>query len=243
MNWALVQARMTSKRLPNKVLMKAGGVPLLEHLIKRLRRSKLLNDVAVITSTHISDNDIEKLCSSIGCPVYRGELDDVLTRAYNASVQFGADTIVRVTADCPLMDAGVVDMVLGHHSSEFSLTRNFIDDEGGFPRGFDVEVLSFDVLSDIHGKAKSRFDREHFTHYIYDHPEIYNVNCVSATKDARWDPFWRLCVDEWEDYLLIKAIIEHFGDRFTETTISDITDFLWENTRLAYMNSHIKQKT
>jgi len=243
MNWALVQARMTSKRLFGKVLMKAGGVPLLELLIKRLRRSRLLDDIAVITSTHISDNDIEKMCNNIGCPIYRGELDDVLTRAYNASLHFGADMIVRITADCPLMDAGVVDMVIENHSDEFSLTYNLIDDEGGFPRGFDVEVFSFDVLSDIHNRVKSRFDSEHLTHYIYDHPEEYNINCVSAPQDARWDPFWRLCVDEWEDYLLIKAIVEHFGDRFIEATISDITDFLWANSLLAYINSHIKQKT
>ncbi|MGQ9706777.1 MAG: cytidylyltransferase domain-containing protein [bacterium] len=243
MKWALVQARMTSKRLPNKVLKKAGGMPLLELLVRRLRRSRLLDDVAVITSAYISDNDIEELCHKIDCQIYRGELDDVLARAYNASVHFGVQTIVRITADCPLMDADIVDMVLENHRSDISLTRNIIDDDGGFPRGFDVEVLSFDVLSDIYNRAKRRFDREHFTHYIYDHPDEYNIKLLSAPSDTQWDPHWRLCVDEWEDYLLIKAIVEHFGDRFIEAKISDITDFLWKNTRLAYMNSHIKQKT
>ena len=243
MRCALVQARMTSKRLPGKVLMKANEKTLLEILISRLSLAKQLDEIVVITSKHSSDNPIVEVCERVGCQVYRGSLRDVLDRAYNASKSYGASIIARITADCVLMDPRVVDMVVNNHNDDYSLTRNIIDKEGGYPRGLDVEVMTSETLEEINRRAEDRYNREHFTHYIYEHPELYNIRWIEAPEGLRCDPHWRLCVDEWEDFLLIRSIVEAFGRRIIEAGIEEICEFLWENPKLAVINRHVRQRT
>lgn len=200
---AILQARVTSTRLPNKVLAPILGQPMLARQIERLRRATTLDKLVVATSDDASDDPLAAMCAAICVPCYRGSLHDVLARFQGASVAHGpADHIVRLTGDCPLADPAVVDTVVCHHLSTGSdYTSNAI--QPSWPDGLDVEIMRASVLQRAFCEAGLPSEREHVTPYLYKHPERFRIEYVKGDRDLsalRWT------VDESADLAFVSEI-------------------------------------
>ena len=162
---AIIQARMNSTRLPGKVNFKINRIPILEHVINRVSRSKLIDEIVVATSLRKDNLPIINLCSNIGVLVYAGSEEDVLDRYYQVASILSAENIVRITADCPLHDPIVIDKIIQQHvESSADYTSNVMP--ATYPDGLDVEVLKINTLKVAWEKAKLKSDREHVTPYI-----------------------------------------------------------------------------
>ena len=201
---AIVQARMNSKRLPGKVLMDIAGRPMLWHVINRIKHSKYVNKTIIATTTNKDDKQIEDFCKTYDIDLYRGNEDDVLDRYYQCAELWNADTIVRITADCPLIDSEIVDEVIYSYlknKDNFDGSSNTI--KRTYPRGLDTEVISFSTLKRIWNNAKKDYQREHVTIYIYEHTrqfKLYSVENDIDLSHCRWT------VDEKKDLKFIKEI-------------------------------------
>jgi spore coat polysaccharide biosynthesis protein SpsF len=205
---AIVQARMTSERLPGKVLMKILGKPVLWHVVTRLSWSRLIDKVVVATTTNEKDIPIVKLCREMLIDVFTGSEMDVLDRYYEAAKEYHAKTVVRITADCPLIDPRIVDRIIRCHLEDkerFDFVSN--NHPATFPDGLDTEVFSFEALEKAWKKAKKPYEREHVTPYIWDQPEKFRIGNVENNEDLSATERWTL--DYKEDFELIKAIYEN----------------------------------
>jgi spore coat polysaccharide biosynthesis protein SpsF len=171
----IVQARMTSSRLPGKVLRPILGAPMMGRQIERLRRSEKLGQLVVATSVDPSDDVIVDYCAALSCPTHRGPLHDVLGRYAETLAALGpADHVVRLTADCPLADWTVIDQCIGLHvESGADYTSNTV--ERFYPRGLDVEVFRADWLPKIAAETADPYDREHVTPFFYRHPDRFKI--------------------------------------------------------------------
>ena len=160
---AIIQARMSSTRLPGKVLMPLAGQPVLGHVVERIRACQTIADVVVATSSDATDDDIEAWCKSVGVSCYRGSLNDVLDRYYQAGLLHAADAVVRITADCPAIDPTIVDEVVhGYLAGGYE----FYGLAGEFPDGLDCTVFAFSALARAWREAALPSEREHVGPYI-----------------------------------------------------------------------------
>ena len=234
----IIQARMGSTRLPGKVLMDLAGQPMLARVVERTVRAKRLDDVVVATTTSARDYRIENLCRARGWPCFRGSEDDVLDRYHTAARAHRAETIVRVTSDCPLIDPGIIDEAVRIFSEgRWDYVSNTLEPRR-FPRGLEVEVLSFGVLEQAWKEDSSPVSREHVTPYVYRHPERFRLCSLPHASDhseMRWT------VDEPEDLEFVRRIYGHFGhDRFDW---KDVLQLLDEHPEWAEINRHVRQRT
>lgn len=202
---AILQARMSSTRLPGKVLKPLLGEPMLARQIERVRRARGIDKLVVATSDDASDDPIESLCGALGVGVYRGSLTDVLGRYRGAAMRFGpADHIVRLTGDCPLADWEVIDAVLDRHLAEAAdYTSNCL--KLTFPKGLDVEVFKAAHLETAFHEARDPYEREHVTPFFYRHPDRFrlsNLECDPPLGDLRWT------VDTPEDFAFVERVYE-----------------------------------
>ena len=183
----IIQARVGSTRLSSKVLLDLEGRTVLERVVERTKKSEFVSDVIVATTVAAADLKIADLCASKGIRAYRGSENDVLDRYYQAAKLFEASHVVRITADCPLIDPKVIDDVLKLHLKEKSdYTTNTIKET--FPDGEDVEVFTFAALTKAWKDAALSSEREHVTPYIRNHPEIFkhsnleNRDCFAENR-------------------------------------------------------------
>jgi spore coat polysaccharide biosynthesis protein SpsF len=231
----IVQARMGSTRLPGKVMEPILGRPMLSWVAERLQRAVLLDEVIVATTQASADETIVSLCREQEVLCFRGSVEDVLDRYYRAASCHHADVIVRITSDCPLIDAGVVDEVVqAFLMSDVDYASNTVI--RSYPRGLDVEVISFEALERAHRNASRAYQREHVTPWIYENPSQFRILSVAGEADYsshRWT------VDTAEDLALIRAIYEQLGGG---STFSEILDLVERHRDLAEMNSSIVQK-
>ena len=187
---AIIQARTGSTRLPNKILEDINGKPLLEHVLDRVRLSRLIDKIIIATTTEDKDRVILKMARSWGIDSYTGSEEDVLDRFYQAAKMYGADTVVRITPDDPFKDPEVVDRVIGYyleHKDGLDYVSNTI--KPTYPEGLDVEVFSFDTLERAWQEAGKPSEREHATPYIWNHPELFrlaNVENDENLSHLRW---------------------------------------------------------
>lgn len=199
---AIIQARVGATRLPNKVLLDLEGKTVLERVVERARSSRLIEDAVVATTVKKEDLKIVNLCSSKGIRVYAGSEGDVLDRYFQAARLLGAGHIIRITADCPLIDSKVIDRGIGLHlSRKADFTCNTI--KPTFPDGEDVEIFTFEAITAAWKNAKLSSEREHVTPYIKKHPEVFKLINFEHTEDLslkRWT------LDEKSDYRFIKLI-------------------------------------
>jgi spore coat polysaccharide biosynthesis protein SpsF len=202
---AIIQARMTSSRLPGKVLRPILGEPMMGRQIERLRRSRRLDELVVATSTDASDDVIVDYCATLGVRTHRGSLQDVLGRYAGALEALGpADHVVRLTADCPLADWGVIDdCVALHLETGADYTSNAVD--RWFPRGLDVEVFKAPLLPMIAAEAADPYEREHVTPFFYRHPERFDLK--QLTQPA-YEGNLRWTVDTPEDFAFTTQVYE-----------------------------------
>lgn len=234
----IVQARMSSQRLPGKELMTVRGLPLLGYQFDTLRSMESVEEVVLATSTHRSDDPLEAFAHSMDIPVFRGSLDDVLSRYYHCAQAFQAEHIVRICGDCPLIDQQVVERVIaGYLSGECDYASNVI--LRTFPRGMDTEVFSMDALERAHQEAKTAREREHVTLYFYEKPKEFQLINVSQDEDLsahRW------CVDEMEDFRFVRRILRKLVDEEKEISMKSVLEILEEHPSWPDLNHHIEQR-
>lgn len=231
---AIVQARMASTRLPAKIMLPAAGKPLLGHVIERLSLSTTLKKIAVATSTDDRDDIIQDFCKSRNIPVFRGSLNDVLDRYYQAAKHFGLDIIVRITSDCPLLDPMLVD----------EMVRFFVEQHGQYdlvtnrhpltyPDGLDADVMSMASLEYVWQHAKETHQREHTIPYFWEAGmRVYNFEHPDQLfYQYRWT------LDYAEDYELIKCIFESLYKEGELFNTQDILDYLALHPELSRINA------
>ena len=202
---ALVQARMGSTRLPNKVMKVVKGKPMIQHLLERLTLSKEIDQICVASSEDRQNDVLQAFVESIGFVCTRGSEKDVLSRFFDSAKALNADVVVRITGDCPLVDFELVDKCIKEFkAAKVDYFSNVMPPT--YPDGLDIEVFSFEALSKAHSEATSFFDREHVTPYLRNSESITKARMTNAEdlSSLRWT------VDDPEDLLVIKAVFEHF---------------------------------
>lgn len=235
---AIVQARVGSTRLHEKVIKKIRDKVVLDYVIERLKFCKEVDNIVLATTTSEKDDVLRDYAVNKEISLFRGSEEDVLSRYYNAAERYKADLVIRITSDCPLIDPKIVDEVIRKHiESDADYTSNTI--KRTYPRGFDVEVFNFNVLAEAYKNASEKYQREHVTLYIKEHAEKFKLQNIEV-KGKLDRPDIRITVDTKEDFELIKKIILHFDD--IEFTAEDVIDFLNKNPKLLEINKNIKQK-
>jgi spore coat polysaccharide biosynthesis protein SpsF len=235
----IVQARMTSTRLPGKVLKQVLEKPLLEYQIERLLRVKLANEVVIATTTNTTDEPIVELCDRLSISYFRGSEFDVLARYHGTAKTYQADVVVRVTSDCPLIDPLVIDQTLEFyhgHQSEYDYVSNCL--RRTYPRGMDTEVFPFAVLSQVFQEATASSDREHVTSFIYRHPNRFRLGQLTALQDYsqhRWT------VDTVEDFELIRHMLSELYPKLPTFTFKDCLKLIERHPDWMAINAHIEQ--
>ncbi|MGY6216722.1 cytidylyltransferase domain-containing protein [Methylolobus aquaticus] len=208
----VVQARMTSTRLPGKVLMELGGQPLLLRMLERLQRVRTPHCIVVATTTDAEDDPIERLCFRHGIAVYRGHPTDLLDRHYRAAQALGGGAVAKIPSDCPLIDPVIVDRVLARFAQrDCDYASNL--HPATYPDGNDVEVMGFEALQAAWHEADLPMEREHTTPFIWERPERFRLaNLVWQDAQGRAMPdrsmSHRWTVDYPEDYRLVSAVFD-----------------------------------
>ena len=234
----IVQARMTSTRLPGKVLLPLAGEPMLTRLVERLRRVQRADGIVIATTTNATDDPIAALCSQLGMPCHRGSEHDVLSRYADAARLHGADTVVRITSDCPLIDPALIDQVIAaYEEGDSDYVSNMLPPT--WPYGMAVEVFSAAALAQAHAEATQAAEREHVTPFLYWHPERYRLRNVASPVDLsqhRWT------VDTPEDYELVGRLFDHLMPTHPHFTQADVLALLDQHPDWIAINQHIQQK-
>ena len=234
----IVQARMTSTRLPGKVLLPLAGEPMLTRLIERLRRVRRADGIVVATTTNATDDPIAALCAQLGVPCHRGSEHDVLSRYADAARLHGADTVVRITSDCPLIDPALIDQVIAaYEEGGIDYVSNMLPPT--WPYGMAVEVFSAAALAQAHAEATQAAEREHVTPFLYWHPERYRLRNVASPVDLsqhRWT------VDTPEDYALVSRLFHHLMPTHPHFTQADVLALLEQHPDWIALNQHVQQK-
>ena len=212
---------MSSSRLPGKVLRLVGSQPMLARVIARASRAKLVDEVMVATTTDPSDEPIAEYCETMGIACFRGDLYDVLDRYYQAAKLFGADVVVRLTADCPFIDPEEIDRTITHfHLTCADFTANRLPPP--FRRttavGMDTEVVSFAALERAWQEAAEPFEREHVMPYLYDMPGRFKISVADWEKDLS---HLRFTVDTPADLEVANQVYAFFEDR-DDFTLQDL---------------------
>jgi spore coat polysaccharide biosynthesis protein SpsF len=240
---AIIQARMGSTRLPGKVLMDIDGVPMLARVVERVRGAKLVNDVVVATSLDKADDEIALYCVRKGINHSRGSNEDVLSRYLDAAEEYQAEVIVRITADCPLMDPQIIDRTVGHFLSQEGVDFGSNRGKGAinrtFPIGMDVEVFTRVVLEKAGIEASQDYEREHVTPYFYEVPGRFRTVSIDSGGDfghLRWT------VDTKEDMKFVRQIYRRLNAK-PDFNMKDVLDLLRKEPELAQINVQIRQKT
>jgi len=236
---AIIQARMSSTRLPGKVMRDIAGQSMLSHAVRRTQSSSRVNEVVVATTVESSDDIIVEECRRIGVAVFRGSHDDVLDRYFRAAVLHQADAIVRITSDCPLTDPALVDehvRCLEERWQEVDFVTKLMRET--FPLGLAVEVMPFDVLARMQRMTTTPQLREHVTTLAYVKPEWFVVDHVlndTNLASMRWT------VDTLEDLELVRNIFTELGPE--SLSWRDALRAFNQHPEWQEINRHVRQKS
>jgi spore coat polysaccharide biosynthesis protein SpsF len=238
---ATIEARMTSSRLPGKVLLPLAGRPALERMIERVRRSRYLDGISVATTTNSADDMIVDLAKRMKVSCFRGSECDVLGRVVQAARAVAADIVVELTADCPAMDARVIDRGIEEYFAHpCDCSTNVI--KRTYARGFDVQVYPLTLLTSVDAATNDPLDREHVTRYIYLREGApYHIHHWKIGGVYAW-PELRMTLDERDDWILINAVFERLITEHSDFIYEDVIDLLRAEPDMASINSHVKQK-
>jgi len=235
----IIQARMGSERLPGKILRPLLDQPMLAWIIRRVAKSRLIDEIVLATTTDQRDDVVDDLSRERGWALFRGSENDVLDRYYQAARQANADHVIRVTGDCPLIDPTVLDHVIAAYYSaapRVDYASNAL--VRSYPHGLDVEVFSFAALERAWHEDQSNAWREHVTPYLYRHPELFRLlDVVNPTNYAHY----RVTVDTPQDFELIRHVYEHFGHG--DFAWQDVISLLEAHPEWLHINRDVQQKT
>jgi len=235
-----IEARMGSTRLPGKVLLPVGGISMLEYMISRVRTSRIITDIVVATSESSNDDLIENLCSSLNINVFRGSEENVLDRVYKATKALDADIIVELTGDCPLIDPDLIDQAVStfliNPGTDYLYNREY----EGYPDGMDVQVFSSVAFERSWRSAVTQEELEHVSLHMRNDQSLQKLYLAPNKFHNR--PDIELTLDEHEDYVLIKQVIEYFLKIKKFPTLNDIIDFVDKRTS-ALPNKNIERKS
>jgi spore coat polysaccharide biosynthesis protein SpsF len=255
---AIVQARMSSTRLPGKVLLDIGGETMLARVVRRVQRAISVQQTIVAATQGVADEPIVQECERLGVEMYRGAEEDVLDRFYQAACAYEASTVLRITSDCPLIDPGVIDQVVrAFEEAAPDYASNVI--RRTFPRGLDTEVLAFQALERAWREATKPYERFHVTPYLYQHPEQFRLLSVTwwgleavppsgAPQSAAHNgqlagdaSQYRWTVDTAEDLSFVREVYRRLGndDSFRWT---EVLDLLEQDPDLSELNRSVRQK-
>ena len=233
----IVQARMGSQRLPGKVIKEVMGYPLILLNLKRLAKSRKIDNLILATSNKAEDDLLHEVVRAAGYKVFRGDEDNVLKRYGDCVMEHGGDIIVRVTGDCPFIDPDIVDNVISHYQI-YNYDYIRLDVPDSFIRGFDVEVFSREALEKTFDMASEDRHKEHVTAFMYHHPELFSIGKVCG--ESLYNKDYRLCVDTIEDFTLVTRVFEHFNDVYVPAR--NVVQFLDNNPDIAAINKEVAQK-
>jgi spore coat polysaccharide biosynthesis protein SpsF len=241
----VVQARMSSTRLPGKVLMSLAGAPLLERVVGRIRAARTRLQVVVATTTDADDAEIRSLCRWLNVPCVSGHPTDLLARHLQAARQMEADVVVKIPSDCPLIDPEVIDRVLGtflDDPTRYDYVSNL--HPATWPDGNDVEVMPVAALERAGREAQRPHEREHTTPFLWDQPDRFRIGNVTWDSGLDLSMSHRFTVDYPEDIEFVEAVYDalclrcgpHFGTGDILAFLKNRPDIFALNARYAGVN-------
>ena len=236
----IVEARFNSTRLPGKVLLPVLGKPMLSLMVERLRRARTLDEIVIATTTNPADDAIVLFSNNMGAHIFRGSEEDVLDRVVKAAQSREADIIVEVTGDCPLIDPGIIDKVVGDFlMGGADFVSNILPHTT--PRGTDVRVFWTRDLAEINVRSTDPADHEHVSLHFWEHPETYRCRNVE-TDLPESAAHVRLTVDTQEDLELVREVFRQLYPSNPAFTLADVLQLLGQQPRLVELNRHTPQK-
>lgn len=232
---------MTSTRLPGKVLLPAGGKPMLSHLVNRLRHVPSLNEIVLATTINDTDQVLVDFAKEEGIRCFRGSEEDVMSRVVGAGEFAQADVIVQITGDCPIIDPAIVEQTIRlflHNDCDFAGNAEI----PGYPIGMGTLVFKLSTLKTSFAMTIDKLDREHVTRHIRLNPQLFKGIKLPPPPDLDW-PDLALTLDEQADYVLLKTIIEYFGDRKSLFSCNDVIILLRSiHPEWATINQEVRRK-
>jgi spore coat polysaccharide biosynthesis protein SpsF len=229
---AILQARMSSSRLPGKVMMEINGKPMIYWQVQRILRAKSVSSLVVATSLAPSDDALVLFLKENGIDVYRGELDNVLSRFIKVSERYPHNALIRLTGDCPLVMPKLIDqMVKEFYEQDVDYLSNTL--KPTFPDGLDIEIVKHGVLKSLSAFDLELKELEHVTYGIYTRPEIFKLSNFLNESNRSQD---RWTVDYQEDLDFVRLIFSQFPGRETKFTYEEVVEFLEENPQLRLQN-------
>lgn len=244
MNFAIIQARMNSTRLPGKVMMKIDDEPMLSHVIRQTLASKMIDDVIIATTTSFDDKIIVDFCKKNHLRYFVGSSDDVLDRFYQCAKKFKCDPVIRISADSPLIDPTIIDRVLTkflNNSYDYisnnieKVKTKWIHSTCNFPIGTVVEISSFDCLKHVWKNSKLASEREHVFSYVQSNSKLFLLSNIKSRKKLS---HIRITVDKKNDLKFIRKLFSYLPKNKHKITIKDIEKIVLANPKLIDLNKN-----
>lgn len=237
MNICIIQARLTSSRLPNKVLFELNNKTVIEHIYERMFLCKKLDKIVFAIPNNAKNDLLSAKLNALGYEFYRGDEDDVLYRYYVGAVKYNANIILRVTADCPFVDYNTADDII-----EFIKNKDcdYVTREG-LPVGISSEAFSFKALENAYQNTTERYQREHVVSYFMERTDIFSNYILEANSEIN-RPQYRLTLDTIEDWELIRILYKNLYKGKPIPTI-DLVKYLDRNNHLLKINMNVRQKS
>lgn len=232
----VIQARISSSRLPGKVLLPIIGKPLLLRMIERVKRAGLIGRLVIATSTSSDDDRIEELCRDNNLEFFRGHLTDLLDRHYQVAKKYDADAVVKIPSDCPLIDPHIIDRVIKAYidNEEYDYVSNL--HPATYPDGNDVEIFSFQALEHAWRDAIKDFEREHTTPFLWEHKDSFTIGNVEWETGLDLSSTLRFTIDYEEDYHFILKVFEELYPVNPDFGLNDILKLIEKNPEIVEIN-------
>ncbi|MBB6001901.1 cytidylyltransferase domain-containing protein [Arcicella rosea] len=235
----VVQARMSSSRLPKKVLLPILGESLLYRMIERLQQIKHKTSIVIATSENAEDDVIEEFCQAKNITCFRGSLNNLLDRHYQVGVLTNADIVIKIPSDCPLIDPRIVDKVLDFYfenEGKYDFVSNL--HPATYPDGNDVEIMTSEALKKAWQEATRPLELEHTTPYFWENPDKFRLANVTWKTGLDYSMSHRFTIDYYEDYLFIKRVFEELYPQNPAFSLEDILSLLQEKPEIYEINQH-----
>jgi len=237
---ATIEARMTSSRLPGKVMMPVLGKPMLYYLVERLKSVQSIDEIVLATTLNKTDDKLIEFAISENISYFRGSEDDVMLRVVEAADSVGADIVVEITGDCPIIDPQIVEQtILMYMANNVDYVSN--GHIRSYPDGMDTQVFALNILKKSLSMTDELLDHEHVTLHIRDNPKLFTKINFIAPPELNW-PELGLTLDERHDYNLLKIIIEHFSQKSILFSCLDVVRFLRNRPDLVAINNNVHRK-